>query len=137
MVDIAKERDKNSGYFKVIRTIEMTGQKNLLIQTNAVWNGKKLAPVRLENPEINVVRITLPVGERLPMHKHPMINVACVLKGELTVHTEAGESKTFRAGEPVVEVINVWHYGENTGNEPVEMIVTYVGEAGATLAENK
>ena len=115
----------------------MTAQKELLIQTKSVWNGKKLAPVKLENPEINVVRITLPVGERLPMHKHPMINVACMLKGELTVHTENGESRTFHAGEPIVEVIETWHYGENTGSEPVEMVVTYVGEAGATLAENK
>ena len=115
----------------------MAAQKELLIQTDRVWNGGKLKPVKLENPEINVVKISLPVGERLSMHKHPMINVACVLKGELTVHTETGETKTFYAGEPVVEVIDVWHYGENTGKEPVEMIVTYVGEKGMSLTENK
>ena len=111
--------------------------KETLIQTRTVWNGGKLEPVKLENPEINVVRITLPVGEKLPVHKHPMINVAYMLKGELTVRTDAGEAKTFHAGEPIIEVINVWHYGENTGTEPVEMVVTYVGEAGAALAENK
>lgn len=111
--------------------------KEKLVQAQTVWNGGKLNPVKLENPEISVVKIFLPVGEKLPMHKHPLINVAYMLKGELTVRTEAGEAKTFRAGEPIIEVIDVWHYGENTGKEPVEMIVTYVGEAGTALAENK
>ena len=115
----------------------MAGEKKLLIKTETVWNGEKLKAAEIRHPEINVLRITLPVGERLPMHKHPMINVAYMLKGELTVRTEAGESRTFREGEPIVEVIDAWHYGENTGKEPVELVVTYVGEAGATLAENK
>lgn len=115
----------------------MTVQKEILVQTNTVWNGDKLTPVRLETPEISVVKISLPVGEKLPMHKHPMINVACMLRGELTVHTESGEQRTFHAGEPIVEVIDTWHYGENTGKEPVEMIVTYVGESGMPLTENK
>ena len=115
----------------------MAAEKKTLIKTETVWNGEKLKATELKRPEINVLHITLPVGERLPMHKHPLINVAYMLKGELTVRTEAGEFRTFHAGEPIVEVINVWHYGENTGDEPVELIVTYVGEAGATLAENK
>ena len=115
----------------------MTAQKEKIAQTNAVWNGDKLTPVKLENPEISILKISIPVGEKLPMHKHPMINVAYMLKGELTVHTETGESKTFHAGEPIVEVIDTWHYGENTGKEPVEMIVTYVGETGMSLSENK
>lgn len=109
----------------------------MLAQTNAVWNGDKLTPVKLENPEISLLKISLPVGEKLPMHKHPMINVAYMLKGQLTVHTEDGTQKTFCAGEPIVEVIDTWHYGENTGDEPVEMVVTYVGEKGMSLSENK
>ena len=115
----------------------MTALKETLVRTTTVWNANRLVPVKLENPEITVVKISLPVGEKLPMHKHPMINVAYMLKGELTVRTEAGESKTFHAGEPIVEVIDAWHYGENTGKEPVEMVVTYVGETGMSLAENK
>ena len=111
--------------------------KNILIQTDTVWNKGRLEATTIQNPEVSVVKITLPVGEKLPMHKHPMINVAYMLKGELTVHTESGEQKTFFAGDPIVEVINVWHYGENTGSEPVEMVVTYVGEKGLPLAENK
>ena len=115
----------------------MTVTKEKLVQTNTVWNGKQLTPVRLENPEISILKISLPVGERLPMHKHPMINVAYMLKGQLTVHTENGEHKTFHAGDPIIEVIDTWHYGENTGKEPVEMVVTYVGETGMSLSENK
>ena len=112
-------------------------QKEVLVRSRTVWNGVELAPADLKNPEVSVVRITIPVGEKLPMHKHPLINVAYVLKGVLTVHMEDGASKTVRAGEALVEVVDAWHYGENTGNEPVELVVTYVGEAGAVLTENK
>ena len=111
--------------------------KTILTQTDAVWNGHKIGAVNIAHSEISVVRITIPIGEKLPIHKHPMINVAYMLEGELTVHTETGEKKIFHAGEPIVEVIDTWHYGENTGSEPVEMVVTYVGETGTPLAENR
>jgi len=111
--------------------------KIILTQTDRVWDGHEVGAVNLAHSEISVVRITVPVGKKLPIHKHPMINVAYMLEGELTVHTETGEQRTFHAGEPIVEVIDTWHYGENTGNEPVEMVVTYVGEKGMPLTENR
>lgn len=105
-----------------------------LLKTNSSWNGQEYPAVNIEKPEVNVLRITIPAGEKLAWHKHPMINVAYMVSGELTVHTENDEVITIKAGDVMPEVINTWHYGENNGTEPVVLVVTYVGEKDAPLS---
>ncbi|MFO7749747.1 MAG: cupin domain-containing protein [Desulfobacteraceae bacterium] len=56
-----------------------------------------------------------------------------LLKGELTVTTEADEQLHLKAGDPIVEVVDKWHYGENPGNDPAEIIVFYAGVRGEPI----
>ncbi len=63
----------------------------------------------------------------MPLHKHPVINAGILLKGEPTLVTEGKETLHLKAGDPIVEVVNKWHYGKNEGNEPAEIIVFYAG----------
>jgi quercetin dioxygenase-like cupin family protein len=67
------------------------------------------------------------------MHKHPFINAAVVLRGELTVTTDKGQVLHVKAGRPFIEVVNEWHYGANHGTEPVEMIAFYAGVKGIPI----
>ena len=108
-----------------------------LLKTNSSWNGQQYPAVNLQNPEVNVLKITIPAGEKLAWHQHPMINVAYMVSGELTVHTESGEVTTIKAGDVMAEVVNTWHYGENNGTEDVILVVTYVGEKDAPLSIGK
>jgi hypothetical protein len=32
-----------------------------------------------------------------------------------------------KAGDPIVEVVDTWHYGKNEGKTPAEIIVFYAG----------
>ena len=64
------------------------------------------------------------------MHKHPVINTGVLLKGRLTVVKENGETKHLKAGDPLAEVVNTWHYGINPGNTPAEILVVYSGVEG-------
>lgn len=105
-----------------------------LLKTNSSWNGQAYPEVNLQNPEVNVLKITIPAGEKLAWHQHPMINVAYMVSGELTVHTESGDVTTIKAGDVMAEVVNTWHYGENNGTEDVILVVTYVGEKDAPLS---
>jgi quercetin dioxygenase-like cupin family protein len=109
----------------------------LLIQTGSSWNGNKLQPMNIAEPEVNVVKIVVPVGEKLPVHLHSVLNVGYLVKGELTVHTADGDTLVLKAGESIVEVVNVWHYGESTGTEPAEIVVVYVGEKGTPITVYK
>ena len=77
---------------------------------------------------------TIAPGERLAMHRHPVINAGVVLQGELTVVAENGLSKTFSAGSGIVELVNTFHYGENRGTVPVDLAMFYAGGADLPLS---
>lgn len=109
----------------------------ILQKSQASWNNTPIKQMNLTNPEVTVVRILIPEGEKLPMHQHPILNVGYLTRGELTVHTEKGEVLVLKAGDPIIEVIDTWHYGENTGHEDAEIVVVYVGNQGDNIAEAK
>ena len=44
---------------------------------------------------------------------------------------------TIKEGECLPELIGKYHYGENKGIEPVELIVFYIGEINSPLSVNK
>ena len=93
--------------------------------------------MNLTEPEVTVVRIQIPKGEKLPLHQHPILNVGYLTKGELTVHTQTGDVLVLKAGEPIIEVIDTWHYGESTGDEDAEIVVVYVGNKGDTFTQTQ
>jgi quercetin dioxygenase-like cupin family protein len=107
-------------------------REKLTVSTEA-WTGQKLPAYPSGQPEISILKITIPPGQRLPMHKHPVINAAVVLRGELTVTTDKGKVLHVKAGHPMVEVVNEWHYGANHGTEPLELIAFYAGVKGTPI----
>jgi quercetin dioxygenase-like cupin family protein len=107
-------------------------REKLTVSTEA-WTGQKLPAYPSGQPEISILKITIPPGQRLPMHKHPVINAAVVLRGELTVTTDKGKVFHVKAGHPMVEVVNEWHYGANHGTEPLELIAFYAGVKGTPI----
>jgi len=108
-----------------------------LVKTSRSWNGAVLPDYPGGRPEITLLRITIPPGVELPMHKHPVINAGVLLKGELTVMTEDEKKLHLTAGDSIVEVVNSWHYGINDGTEPAEIIVFYAGISGETITIKK
>lgn len=108
-----------------------------LAKSATSWNGTALPAYPAGQPEVTVLRIRIAPGARLPMHKHPVINAAVMLAGELTVTTEAGRSARFRRGEAIVEVVDQWHYGHNDGTEVAELIVFYAGVQAQPIAVNQ
>ena len=56
-----------------------------------------------------------------------------LLRGELTVISEAGDSLKVKTGDVVVEMVNQWHHGENNGDEPAEILVFYSGNVGVPV----
>jgi quercetin dioxygenase-like cupin family protein len=106
----------------------------VLAKTSSSWNGRDLPDYPDGKPEVTILRIIIPPGTELPIHKHPVINAGVLWKGQLTVVTEAGERLHLRAGDAIVEVVNTWHYGKNEGDEPAELIVFYAGVQGTPLS---
>jgi quercetin dioxygenase-like cupin family protein len=105
-----------------------------LVKTSSSWDGSALPAYGEGKPEVTVLRVTIPPGARLPMHKHPVINVAVVLSGELTVETEEGKTLHVGAGKGFAEVVDRWHYGRNDGDVPVEIVAFYAGTVDTPIS---
>ncbi len=95
-------------------------------QSNS-WNGEALPHYPQGIPEISILRIRIPPGAELPMHQHPFINAGVLLSGDLTVMTDDGETLYLSSGDSIVEVVDKWHYGKNSGEEIAEIMVFYAG----------
>jgi len=108
-----------------------------LVKSTRSWDGQTLPAYEKGAPEITILRIIIPPGYVLPMHEHPVINAGVLLKGQLTVTTEAGEVLHLKPYDPIVEVVDKWHTGHNEGDEPAEIIVFYAGEEGKQITIKK
>lgn len=130
-------RMKKSIVYAILLVALMTScatRKNLrdisvetLVKSSQSWNGAELPGYGEGIPEVTVLRITIPPGASLQPHKHLCINVGLLTKGELTVMTETDQKMVLKAGDPIVELVNTWHYGKNTGRKPAEIVVFYAG----------
>ena len=121
--------------FASVRALAADSEK--VIQTTTHWNQQPIQPIHIDHPQVTILKITIPVGEKLPMHKHPILNIGYLTKGELTVRSEKGDVLVLHPGDPIVELVNEWHYGESTGTEEAEIVVTYVGNKDDGLSVTK
>ncbi len=120
-----------------IANVSYSANKEILLKTTSTWDNAKYKKLKIKNPEVTVLKITINVNEELPMHKHDLVNIAYVKKGILTVVTDDNKEITLHEGEVLPELVGKYHYGKNTGNEPVELVVFYIGEIGTPLSVNK
>jgi len=114
-----------------------SAEKLVLLKTTSTWDNAEYKKMKIKKPEVTVLKIIINVNEELPMHKHDLVNIAYVKKGTLTVITDNHKEITLHEGEVLPELIGKYHYGKNTGKEPVELVVFYIGEKGTPLSVNK
>jgi len=98
-----------------------------LAKSTVSWDGENLPAYHQGQPEVTILRIKIPAGAKLEMHRHPAINAGVLLNGELTVITDNNKILHLKAGDSIVEVVDKWHYGKNEGNKTAEIIVFYAG----------
>ena len=105
----------------------------VLAKSTLSWNGNPMPAYPEGIPEVTILRIQIPAGTTLPWHTHPVINAGVLISGELTVTTRSGKVLEMKAGDPIVEVVDTWHYGKNTGSTPADIIVFYAGTKGGAI----
>ena len=111
----------------------MCTQVTKLIETSSSWNGAALPKYLDGNPKVTILKIIIPGKTKLDIHKYPEINAGVLLKGKLTVISENSDTLYLSAGDPIVELVESWHYGINEGKKPVEIIVFYAGVEGTPI----
>ena len=108
---------------------------NELVKTTRSWDGSVLPEYPDVQPEITILRITIPPGTKLETHEHPVINAGVLISGELTVVTTDGKTLHLMPGDPIVELVDKLHYGMNEGNVPADIIVFYAGAEGMPITK--
>jgi len=94
------------------------------------WVGQPIVMPR-RNLRLIVSTYEIPPGIVLPVHKHPYPRYAYVQAGSLRVTAaDSGKTRDFKPGDFIVESVDEWHFGTNTGTEPVRLLVMdYVPKA--------
>jgi quercetin dioxygenase-like cupin family protein len=75
--------------------------------------------------------VSLAPGERTIRHKHGVPMFFYILEGEITVDYGARGKRTYRKGQSQMEAMGFAHFGQNTGQEPMRLIVVYMGAGRA------
>jgi quercetin dioxygenase-like cupin family protein len=103
---------------------------DVLAKSTSSWNGKPYTAYPKGQPQLIVLKFTIPPHTALPWHVHPIPNAGYVLSGQLTVEDKAtGRKRTFAAGQAFTESVNDPHRGV-TGSGPAVLIVTYADVPG-------
>jgi quercetin dioxygenase-like cupin family protein len=104
-----------------------------LVRSDRSWNGTRLPALRAEQPEVSILRITVPAGVSLQRHFHPVINAGVLLQGRLRVEADDGATKLVEAGDALIEMVNTVHRGVSIGPDSAVILVVYVGQKGQPL----
>jgi quercetin dioxygenase-like cupin family protein len=108
-------------------------QVTQLLKTTHSWDGAQYRAYPDGQPEVSVLRYEIPPHSALPWHTHPVINVAYVLSGHLTVIRKSdGKRLVIGPGDVLPEMVDAPHRGQS-GDEPVELIVFYAGTPAVPL----
>ena len=85
------------------------------------------------HPELIVALTTIPVHGATRVHKHPWQRCVYVLAGQLRVTDMAtGEARDYRPGDFIAEMRGAYHFGANTGADPVKLLVIDAVPPGTT-----
>src|SRR5215475_16037355 len=71
-----------------------------VLQATQSWDGTPYTSYPTGQPQVTVLKITIPPNTALHWHRHPVISVAYVLSGHLTIEKrDTGERKILEPGE--------------------------------------
>ena len=108
-------------------------EATVLSKDTRTWDGNLLPAYPQGQPEVTILRISIPPGAALKVHEHPVINAVVLTSGDLNVVKTDGKTLNLKAGDSFIELVNTWHYGVNPGTVPAELIVFYAGVAAEPI----
>lgn len=126
--DNSSSQDQPSEYSDKIESVT-------LLKTTKSWDGTLYSSYPSGQPEISVLKISVPPNKALDWHKHSVINAAYVEKGEIQIERkEDGKTQWVKQGQVLPEMVNITHRGK-TGDKGATLIVFYSGSPDLPLSE--
>ena len=132
----AQQAQENAAEVQEVQVADSAKQvvSEELIRTSQSWDGVELPDYLKGRPELVAVKYVFPAGKKLGWHHHPVMNYGILVQGELTIIGQDGKEKVVHEGEPVVEMVNTIHHGENRGTKDVILYMFYLSQKDMPLA---
>jgi len=106
-----------------------------LLATSTTVLGQPIAYAPGGTAKVTSAIVELPPGGKTGLHRHDVPMFAYVLSGEVTVDYQGEGSRTYRAGEALVEAIDTPHDGYNSGAVPTRILTVFFGAEGTPDTE--
>ncbi len=101
--------------------------KPLLKANQTMTGGPLVYPTG--NPEISAAITTIQPGGHTILHTHPVVTFIYVMEGEFDVH-ENGKVHAYKAGEALIEPIDIPNQVFNPGKSVTKVLVVFAGSEG-------
>jgi quercetin dioxygenase-like cupin family protein len=80
--------------------------------------------------KITAAIVVMQPGEETGWHKHDVPLFGYILEGEVTVDYGAQGTRVYRAGDAVMEAIDLAHNGRNSGKGVARLLAVFMGAEG-------
>ncbi|WP_333876772.1 cupin domain-containing protein [Methylobacter sp.] len=104
-----------------------------LLKTTTSWDGKPIVYPKGQS-EVTALIVEIAPEAETGWHEHPVPAFGYMMEGELELKRATGEVKILHQGDVLPESVGVLHNGRNIGEEPVKILVFYMGEVGSKLS---
>lgn len=104
-----------------------------LLKTTTSWDGKPIVYPKGQS-EVTALIVEIAPEAETGWHEHPVPAFGYIMEGELELRLATGEVKILHPGDVVPESVGVLHNGRNIGEDPVKILVFYMGEVGSKLS---
>jgi quercetin dioxygenase-like cupin family protein len=98
-----------------------------LLRTDTTSIGQKITYPDFADPEVTMLKITIPPGKSTGWHKHSIPVFAYVVKGTLTVELEDHREIKFKEESTFAEMRDTYHNGTNKEDSDLVLIAIYMG----------
>tara|TARA_Y100001968_G_C19077780_1_gene581527 strand:+ start:217 stop:645 length:429 start_codon:yes stop_codon:yes gene_type:complete len=108
-----------------------------LIQSSKGLSGKIISYPKWKQAELRLLKVTIPVGLKTPLHIHPAPMLVYVQQGKLK-HSRGEITNYFSAGESFIESDSGSpHFVESVGENPAVLFVGVSSAVGLPTTINK
>ena len=113
-----------------------SAEETTIVSTPLLSTGTTVVGEPLRYPtngpaHVTAAIVTLPPGAKTVLHRHGVPLFGYILEGEITVDYGDRGKRTYRAGQAIMEAMDVPHFGADVGSAPVRILTVYMGAEGA------
>ncbi len=105
----------------------------VLLQTETSVIGEPLE-YPAGTPQVTIAIVTMQPGEKTGWHRHDVPLAAYILEGQVTVDYGNAGTRTYLAGDALVEAFRSPHNGANTGDGIARILAIFAGADGVSNA---